>query len=107
MSKWIRKNDKVVVITGNDKGKVGNVILRRAKTVVVQGVNVRKKHIKRSQKSQGAQILDMEMPINISNVSLCDEENKPVSIKVKANKDKKELIYFSQGKEVVVRSLKK
>ena len=51
MSKWIRKGDKVVVTSGNDKGKTGEVILRKEDRVVVQGVNIRKKHVKRQQKT--------------------------------------------------------
>jgi large subunit ribosomal protein L24 len=107
MSKWIKKGDKVVVICGNDRGKTGTVLARLEQRIVVQGINIRKKHVKKTQKMQSAQILDREMPIHISNVSLCDEENKPIRLKVREKKEKKELVYNSQGKEVIFRSIKK
>jgi large subunit ribosomal protein L24 len=46
MSKWIRKGDLVKVIAGNDKGKAGQVIARAEDRVLVQGINIRKKHMK-------------------------------------------------------------
>ena len=76
MSKWIKKGDKVVVIAGNEKGKTGEVILRKEDRVVIQGVNIRKKHAKRQQKAPGAEILEMEMPLNISKVALCNSDSK-------------------------------
>ena len=72
MSKWIRKGDKVVVVSGNDKGKVGDVISRKEHRVVVQGINIRKKHAKRQRKAPGTGVLEMEMPLNIAKVSLCN-----------------------------------
>ncbi|NGX33598.1 MAG: 50S ribosomal protein L24, partial [Candidatus Anoxychlamydiales bacterium] len=75
MSKWIKKDDSVVVIAGNDKGKVGTVLSKNKDRVVVQGINMRKKHMKRTQKTQAAQIVEMEMPIHISNVALCSKND--------------------------------
>jgi large subunit ribosomal protein L24 len=108
MSKWIRKGDKVVVIAGNDKGKTGEVILRKEDRVVVQGINIRKKHAKRQQKAPGAEILEMEMPLNISKVALCNSDGKPVRAKVRISKNgAKELYYNESGKEVTLREVKK
>ena len=76
MSKWIRKGDRVLVIAGNDKGKAGEVLSRGEERVIVQGINVRKKHLKRTQETQGGRIVEMEVPIHISNVCLCDKEGK-------------------------------
>lgn len=106
MSKWIRKDDRVVVITGNDKGKTGMVLARKKDKVVVQGVNLRKKHMKRTQQTQAAQIIEMEMPIHISNIAFCGGEARPVKVKVKIEKDKKKLVYSDKGKEVVLREQK-
>lgn len=106
MSKWIKKDDTVVVLAGNDKGKVGTVLSRLKDKVIVQGVNMRKKHMKRTQKTQAAQIVEMEMPIHISNVSLCDKDDKPIKVKVAYEKGEKKLIYFENDKEVVLRTLK-
>src|SRR3990167_9541110 len=60
MSNWIKKGDKIVVITGNDRGKTGDVIRRKGDRVVVQGINIRKKHAKRQKKAPGTEILEME-----------------------------------------------
>jgi large subunit ribosomal protein L24 len=108
MSKWIRRGDRVVVVAGNDKGKTGEVLGRTEERVLVQGVNVRKKHLKRTQQTQGGRIVEMEVPIHISNVSLCTKEGKPIRPAVKVNAEgERELIYRDGGKEVVYRSVKK
>lgn len=109
MSKWIKKDDNVVVISGNDKGKVGKVLIRRKDRVVVQGVNVRKRHVKRTQKTQTAQIIDMELPIHISNVALCEASGKKLKLRLKTKDDgSKALVYANEkNKEQVYRTLKK
>lgn len=108
MSKWIRKGDQVIVTAGNERGKTGTVLARSEDRVVIQGLNIRKKHTKR--KAQGApQILEMEAPIHISNVSLCNKEGKPVRVTVKKDQKsgERKLVYKESGKEVVHRSVKK
>jgi large subunit ribosomal protein L24 len=108
MSKWIRKGDKVVVIAGNDKGKSGEVISRGEDRVIVQGINIRKKHAKRRQKTPGTEILEMEMPFHVSNVALCNADGKAVKPKVRVNKSgAKELYYLEGGKEVTLRQVRK
>ena len=107
MSKWIRKEDQVVIIAGNEKGKTGTVLGRSDKRVVVQGINLRKKHVKRTQKTQTAQIIDIEAPLNISNVMPSDKNGKPVKLKVRQKGKAKDLIYLDNGKEVVYRTIKK
>jgi large subunit ribosomal protein L24 len=108
MSKWIRKGDKVVVISGNNKGKTGEVIARLDERVIVQGVNIRKKHAKRQQKAPGAGILEMEMPFHISNVALCNADGNAVKPKVRIKSDgTKELFYLEGGKEVALRQVRK
>lgn len=109
MSKWICKGDKVVVIAGNDKGKTGEVLARRKERVLVQGINVRKRHVKKSQSSQNAQILSVERPVDISNVALCDKEGRRVKIRVKRKNGKNsELVFVKKdGKEALFRALKK
>lgn len=107
-NKWIRKNDLVVVIAGNEKGKKAKVLARKDDRVLLQGINMRKKHMKRTQKTQGAQILEIEEPIHISNVQFCDDDGKRLKMKVKQNKEgQRELVYQSNGKEVVFRPIHK
>ena len=108
MSKWIRKGDQVVVIAGNDKGKTGKVLARTEERVLVEGINVRKKHLRRTQETQSGRIIDMEVPIHISNVSLCTKEGKAFRLKARVNADgARDLVYSEGGKEVVYRSVKK
>ena len=76
MSKKIRKGDRVLVIAGNDQGKTGEVLARSEDRVIVQGVNVRKKHLRRTQQMQGGRIVEMEAPIHISNVALYNPASK-------------------------------
>ena len=68
----IKKGDKVQVIAGQDRGTVGEVlaVLPRSNRVIVEGVNVRKKHEKPSQINPDGGIVNKEMPINASNVKL-------------------------------------
>ena len=99
MSKWIRKGDKVKVIAGNDKGKVGEVLARIDERVLIQGVNIRKKHLKRTQESRGGRIVDMEVPIHVSNVSLCDKEGAVLKVKVRegSKSEGRSLVFKARG----------
>jgi len=107
MSKWIKKDDQVVVIAGNDKGKVGKVMQCDSKRIVVQGVNLRKKHLKKSQKSQMAQIIEMEMPIDISNVALCTKDGTKIKPRIKVKPDGgRDLVYYVNDKENFLRTIK-
>ena len=106
MSKWIRRGDKVVVIAGNEKGQTGTVLNRSGHRVVIEGLNIRKKHIRpKSRASQG--IVEMETPMHISNVSLCNEKGTAIKVKVKQTKSGKQLIYLEADKEVVYRDATK
>ena len=108
MSKWIRKGDKVVVVSGNDKGKVGDVISRKEHRAIVQGINIRKKHVKREQKAPGAGIIEVEMPLHISKISLCNADGKAVRVKARlSNSGVKELYYLEGEKQIVLRQVKK
>ncbi len=108
MSKNIRKGDRVIVIAGNDKGKTGEVLSRSEERILVQGVNVRKKHMRRTQQTQGGRVVEMEIPIHISNVALCTKEGQKIRLRTKlAKSGERELVFQNGGKEVVYRSMKK
>ena len=66
----IKKGDKVIVISGKDKGKSGQVVkaIPKENKIVVSGVNVLKKHQKPRKSGEKGQILDKAMPIDVSNV---------------------------------------
>ena len=72
------KGDKVIVIAGNDKGKTGTIqkVDPRTNRVVVEGVNVRKKHRKPTQQNPEGSIVEIYAPINASNVMLVDPKSK-------------------------------
>lgn len=108
MSRWIKKDDRVVVIAGNEKGKMGTVLAHKDDRVVIQGLNIRKKHVKRQQKTASPEIVEKEMPIHISNVCLCDDSGKPIKVKVRTNAaGAKELFYKDGSKEILFRQVKK
>ncbi len=70
----IKKNDTVMVIAGNDRGKTGKVlkVFPKESRVIVEGINLRKRHTKPSQKNPQGGILEKEAPIHISNVMIID-----------------------------------
>jgi len=106
--KWIKKGDKVLVICGNDRGKVGEVIAKKDTRILVQGVNVRKRHMKSRDQNRRSEIISIERPIHISNVALSDAGGKKLKLKSKLGKDgSKELVHFDNDKEVSYRTLRK
>ena len=88
----IHKDDTVQVLTGKDKGKQGKVVrvVTKKDAVIVSGVNIVKKAMKkRSQQDQGG-IAEIEAPLNISNVGIvCKKCGRPVKIGYKIDGDKK------------------
>ncbi len=85
----VKKGDKVVVITGKDKGKTGEVlkVIPSENRVVVAGVNVAKRHQKPTQETAGG-IVNKEQSIHVSNVSLIDPKtNKATRVGYKVSKD--------------------
>lgn len=82
----IRKNDTVVVITGKYKGRKGRVLEHYPKQsrVLIEGVNMMKRHTKPSSSNQSGGIVEREAPIHVSNVMpWCDAEDKPSKIVMK------------------------
>lgn len=91
---YLKTGDKVTVISGSNKGKTGKVLktLREENRVIIEGVNVCKKHIKPNANNQEGGIIEIERPINASNVMLVDSKtNKPTRIKMVTNKDGKKV----------------
>lgn len=108
MSKWIKKDDKVLVIAGNAKGTTGVVLARRGEKVVVKGVNVRKRHLKSREQGKASQIIEMEKPIHISNVCLCDDDGKALKVKVVQEASGQKALYaVNNGQNKLIRIIKK
>ncbi len=97
----VKKGDKVQVISGKDKGKQG-VILQafpKKERVIVEGVNIVKKHSKPSQANPQGGIVEMEAPIHVSNVMPLDPEtNEPTRVGYRFENGKKIRIAKKSGK---------
>jgi large subunit ribosomal protein L24 len=100
MAQRIKKGDNVLIITGKDKGKTGEVlsVLSDDHKVVVGGVNIAKIHKKPTATSAG-QIKSVEKAIHVSNVSLMDN-GKPAKIGFKIENDKKIRYFKKSGNKV-------
>ena len=87
----IKVGDNVRVITGTNKGKDGKVlkVLRKDSKVVIDGINVVKKHVKPNRTNETGGILEVEAPIHISNVKVLTKETKKEE-KVKVKETKKQ-----------------
>ena len=88
----IKKGDKVQVITGHDKGTVGEVkvAMPSVNKVIVEGVNVRKKHQKPSQINPDGGIVDIECPIDASNVKIYADKKAKKKTEKKKTKEAKD-----------------
>ena len=102
MAAKIRKGDRVIVLTGRDKGRTGEVFEVRPadNTALVRGVNMVKRHQKQTQNQEGG-IISKEAPINLSNVAYVGKDGKPTRIGFKIQADgKKVRIAKSSGAEI-------
>ena len=100
-TKKIRKGDTVSVRTGNSKGKHGVVLSVNKNYVLVQGANLCKKHVKKSEAFPEGGIVSREAPIHISNVRVCNENGTPLKLKVIPTEDGERALYSLEGSEMV------
>ena len=99
----IRKGDKVIVITGSDKGKQGSVlkVFPKENRALVQGINVVKRHQRQTQ-SQQAGIVTKEAPIHLSNIALTDPKTgKATRIGSKTLSDGRKVRFAKKSGEVI------
>ncbi len=90
----IKKDDKVKVITGKDKGKIGKVlkVVRKKNRILVENINIVKRHSKPTAKQRQGGIVEIESPIHWSNLMLmCNKCLKPVRIKMQQLDDGKKV----------------
>ena len=100
----IRKGDTVVVITGRDRGKTGKVLSvdLRAGKVVVEKLNIVKRHTKPNQKVKQGGILEREAPLQISNVMFfCPVTQKPTRVGVRTQEDGRRVRFSKKSNETV------
>lgn len=87
----LKVGDRVKVIAGKEKGKEGMIIrtLRKENRVIIEGLNLVKKHVKPSGEDQVGGIVEREAPIHVSNVKLVESKPKKTETKTQKNKTKK------------------
>ena len=88
----VKKGDQVEVISGNFRGSSGRIlaVFPAKQRVVVEGVRIIKKHLRKSQDNPSGKIAEREGPIHISNVKLIEREKKPEKKPAKKSKKEKE-----------------
>jgi large subunit ribosomal protein L24 len=99
----IRKGDRVVVLAGKDKGKTGEVVraLPKEDRVVVQGVNMVKRHQRATMQAQGG-IIEKEASLHVSNVAHIDpKDDKPTRVGFKVLEDGSKVRFAKRSGEVL------
>ena len=101
----LKKGDKVIVLSGKDKGKTGVVLATHPRTnmVTVEGINIAKKHVKPTQKDPQGGIQEITRPIPVAKVGIAHptDAKKATKVKYSVDKDgKKVRVYAANGKEI-------
>ena len=101
MAAKLKKGDKVVVLTGKDKGRQGEIasVNPSANKAMVEGVNIAIRHTKQSQSSQGGR-LPKAMPIDLSNLALVDANGKATRVGFRFEDGKKVRFAKSTGEAI-------
>jgi large subunit ribosomal protein L24 len=102
MAAKIRKGDRVVVLTGKDKGREGQVskVFPKESRVLVGGLNMVQRHTRPSQGDPQGGIKNKEAPIHVSNVALVDSKGKPTRVGFRVDGDKKVRIAKTTGEVI-------
>ena len=102
MAAKIKKGDRVVVLTGKDKGKTGEVIqvMPTEDRALVRGVNVARRHQRQTARDQGG-IITKEMPIHLSNVAVADTDGKPSRVGFRFDKDGNKVRFAKRSGDVI------
>ena len=102
MAAKIKKGDRVVLLTGKDKGQKGSVlkVMPKENRVLVEGVNLVKRHTKATQQDPQGGIKTKEATIHISNVALVDKNGKPTRVGFKVDGDKKVRVAKTTGEVI-------
>ena len=100
----LKKGDKVLVIAGKNKGQSGAIarVLVRQNMVLLDGINLVKRHRRPSAQNRKGQIIDKPMPIHASNVMLADPKSgKPTRIKIVRSKEgARQRVAVKSGQEI-------
>ena len=99
----IKKDDTILIISGKDKGRKGKVIeaLPKKGKVIVEGINLRKKHVRPKKSGEKGQIITMPAPFDVSNVKLiCSKCGKAVRLRYEIKEKKKYRVCKKCGQEI-------
>jgi large subunit ribosomal protein L24 len=102
MAAKIKKGDRVIVLTGKDKGKTGSVtrVLPKEERLVVGGINMVQRHTKPTQGDPQGGIKHKEAPLHVSNVAIVDSNGKPTRVGFRIDGDKKVRVAKSTGEVI-------
>ena len=102
MAAKIKKGDRVIVLTGKDKGKTGNVtrVIPKEDRLVVGGINMVQRHTKPTQGDPQGGIKNKEAPLLVSNVAIVDSNGKPTRVGFRIDGDKKVRVAKSTGEVI-------
>jgi large subunit ribosomal protein L24 len=102
MAAKIKKGDRVIVLTGKDKGRQGSVlkVLPKDSRVVVEGLNMVQRHTRPTQFDPQGGIKNKEASIHLSNVAIVDSKGKPTRVGFKVEGDKKVRIAKTTGEVI-------
>ena len=102
MAAKIKKGDRVVLLTGKDKGRQGTVlkVMPQDSRVVVQGLNMVQRHTKASQTDPNGGIKNKEAPVHVSNVAVVDSKGQPTRVGFRIDGDKKVRIAKTTGEVI-------
>ena len=102
MAAKIKKGDRVVLLTGKDKGQKGSVlkVLPKENRVVVEGIGLVKRHTKATQQDPQGGIKTKEASVHVSNVALVDKNGKPTRVGFKVDGDKKVRVAKTTGEVI-------
>jgi large subunit ribosomal protein L24 len=98
----IRKNDTILIISGKDRTKTGKVlsVFPQKKAIIVEGLNLRKKHVRPKRSGEKGQIVQVPVPLNVSNVKLiCQKCGKASRVGYKKEGDRKYRVCKKCGQE--------
>jgi large subunit ribosomal protein L24 len=99
----LKKGDQVVIISGKDRGKRGKIldVFPSEARVVVEGVNIRKKHVRPKKSGEKGQVVQTPAPLAVSNLKLiCPKCGQPTKVGYKVVEDKKYRLCKKCGQEI-------
>lgn len=102
--KKFKIGDTVKVITGTDKGQVGKItkVLKKQNQITIDGVNIKKKHLKATKPDAKSKIIQFAAPIDVSNVMICDKDGITGRVSFKLENNKKVRINKKTGNLVTL-----